>query len=1042
MSVTRKLLQNRHAIWALVIAATVFGVKAYVSLPMQLFPDTAPPLVNVVTAWPGSSALDVADSLSRPLEEEVSTLEGIEDVRSTSQDNLSIVSVEFQYGMDVDLAAVDVQNAISRIRGTLPPGVAEPQVLKFSTNDRPIITLGVSGEDLAAVRKKVEDTIGPAIQRVPGVAAVDVFGGADPAIIVSLDRARLEAQGIPLERVAQALREHDVAAPAGRVRTTSAQALLRVDDRAHDLDDLRGVPIPTADGSRVRLGDLGAVELTALDDDARFAIDGRRSIAIQVFKTTEANTVDTVERVRAAVEGLEQDFPSLRFVEGEESASFTQLSVSSLLDGIWQALFLAAVIVFLFLGRIRRSAVAVVSMPLSYGITFALMEAANVELNMVTLTAIILAVGMVVDASVVVLENVSRRRDLEGLSAEDAAAVGTDEMMLSVLAGAATTLVVLVPLLFLGGFVGPLFGPLALTLIFAFSSSVVVALVLVPVLTLYAGSPQATRLDRIGIAIAAPFTKLMEWTRHGYEALLRGGLRFRWLTMGVALVTLLLSLVGVRKAGMDVLPKMDTGSFFVSLETPSGTSLEATEAIVREVEGVLGKEPSVVRIQSQVGFEAGMRSLGGSGALGPTQGFITVTMTPRTERDDSIWDVEARVRDAIARVPGIRSYTVRELGNTATATTSAPIIVRIAGADAAVLDRLGEEVQRRLADVPSVVEPTRSWRVDQRRTRVRVDALRAGQLGLSHRGVASSMMAGSEGVPAGEYHGEDGTPLPVRVRFAREAAPTERDLLDYPVFTSTVREPVPLRAVADLEPTVGQAVVTRDSLEPTLEVTAFTEGRPLSFITADVEKALEGLDVPHGYTVELTGERDNLKSARTEILGALGVSVVAVYLLLVAQFRSFLHPLIIMLSVPLSLSGVAAGLTLTGKPVSMPVMIALVLLVGTVVNNAIILVDFIRERRASGMSRREALLESVSTRFRPIMMTSLSTIVGMIPLAAEWALGAERFSPLAIAVIGGMTASTLLTLVVIPVAYDLAESARERLSRRRGRAPEPEAAPA
>lgn len=1023
MSLARKTVENPHLVWALALTAAIFGAVSYLRLPMQLFPDTAPPLVNVVTAWPGASAEDVAEDLGRELEEEFASLEGVVRVESSSRDNLSVVTAEFRYDRPVELAAVDVQNAIARIRGRLPADIEEPQVLRFSTSDRPVITLGVRPKHAAAgglvtARRLAEDVIAPRFQRVPGVAAVDVFGGEVRSVLVEVDPRKLEAYRLPLGRVIAALRAHNVARPAGDIRTGDRRTMFRLEARADDVEALGRVPVVAPDGSRLRLRDVARLREGALEDDARFAIDGRRAIALQVFKTTEANTVEVVRAVEAAAAAIEASYPFLEIEVGEESATFTERSIDNLLANVWQALLLAGAVIFLFIGRWGASLVAFVSMPLSYGMTFALMKVTGTELNMVTLTAVILAVGMVVDASVVVLENISRHRDQEGRSAKEAAIAGADEVRLAVLAGAGTTLIVLVPLLFLSGFIGKTFGPLARTLLFAFTSSIAVALVLVPVLALSTGG--RTRLDRVGLAIARPFQWTMDRVRDVYLKLLARSLRLRAVTVVVTLGLFAAGVALLRGQGSEVLPKMDGGSFFVSLETPAGSTLEETERVVRDIEAILKAEPEVVTIQSQVGFEPGMRSFSGTGAQGPTQGFITVTLTPRTERSETIWEIEDRVRRALARVPGIRTVTVRESGNTAKATTSAPIIVRVSGADPLVLDRLGDEVLARVARVPSVVEPVRNWRIDQERVLVDVDPLRAGRLGLSPAEVAAQMQMAATGVPAGWFHGGEGTPIPIRVRYAREAADTPDDLMGVPLIVPDGGAPaVPLRGVATFADDRGRAVVTREDLAPTLEVSAFTHGRPLSEIIADVEESLADLTVPAGYEVVLTGEKRDLAEAKGELGGALAVSVVAVYLLLVAQLRSFVHPFTILLTVPLSLVGVGLALFLAGKPVSMPVMVGLVLLVGTVVNNAIILLDFIRQRRDGGASRRDAVLASVRTRFRPIMMTSLSTIVGMIPLAAEWALGAERFSPLATAVIGGMTAATFLTLIVIPVLYDL-----------------------
>lgn len=1025
MSFTQSTLNNRYAVWALVIAAAVFGTIAYVSIPMQLFPDTAPPLVNVVTAYPGASAEDVNETLSRELEEEFAALEGVFKIRVTSQDNLSLLSVEFHYDRDADLAAVDVQNAIARIRGELPKGIGEPQVLKFSTADRPIISIGVVADDPTRARKMAEDRFAPELQRVAGVAAVDVFGGSKPAVLVEVNHRDAQAYGLPLGRIVESVRKHNSALPAGEIRTETGQMMFRLENRSQSIEELSRIPIVLPDGSRILLGDLANVRSGSLDNDARFAVDGQAAIALQVFKTEDANTVDVVHSVRQTIEQLGERYPGYQFIVGEESATFTEISVNNLLSNVWQALLFASIIIFFFLGRLKASAVTIISMPLSYGLTFALMHAFGVEFNMVTLSAVILAVGMVVDGAVVILENITRKRDLEGLSPERAAVEGTDEVRLAVLAGVATTLVVLFPLLFLAGFIGKTFGPLALTLIFAFASSVLVALVLVPVLTLYTSGK--SRLDDLSATVTRPFGWLMDHLRDGYVHTLGLALRHRLLTVLILVLLFAGSIVGLRGQGMEVLPKMDGGSFFITLETPSGSSLEETGQVLREVEALLKQEPEIIKIQSQAGFEQGMRSFASFGAQGPTQGSITVTLTDRTERDETIWDIEARVREKLARIPNIRVSTVRELGNTAKSTTSAPIIVRLSGEDPLVLDQLGEVVAQRLIGVPNIVEPTRNWRLDQKRMRVTVDALRAGELGVSPEDVAATMAAGSFGVFAGDFYGVEGSPDPIRVRYQRPSAADADSLLDYPLFAPGSPQPIPLRAVTHVEERRGQGVVTREDLKPTLEVSAFTEGRALNFIIADVERALADITIPRGYELELTGEKSDLAEAKTELFGAFGIALVAVYLLLVAQLRSFLHPLTIMTSIPLSLIGVFAALWLAGKPVSMPVMIGMILLVGTVVNNAIILIEFIRQKRLQGLPIREALTASVETRFRPIMMTSLSTIVGMIPLAAEWALGAERFSPLATAVIGGMTAATFLTMVFIPVLYDLFDDAGTRL---------------
>ncbi|HQO91407.1 MAG TPA: efflux RND transporter permease subunit [bacterium] len=1027
MRFTEGLIKNKYVVWALVIAAVIFGIQAYFSIPMQLFPDTAPPLINVITAYPGAGAKDVNETLSQKLEEEFASLDGVIKTKATSQDNLSIISVEFDYERDVDLAAVDIQNSISRIKNTLPAGITDPQVLKFSTSDKPVVTIGIISDDLTKARKMSEDVFAPTLQRIQGVAAVDVFGGNKPALIIELNRRDVEAYRIPFQKVVNAVREFNYSMPAGQIRTETTQTMFRLESRAENIEDIRNIPISLPNGNRLLLGEISSIKKGSLDDDARFSIDGRNAIAIQIFKTYDANTVEVVKKSLEKAKELDSQYSSYSFITGEESATFTEISVSNLLSNVWQALLFASIIIFLFLGRIRSSLVTIVSMPLSFGLTFVLMKLFNVEFNMVTLSAIILAVGMVVDSSIVILENITRRMMEEGESPEKAAINGTSEVGLAVLAGVATTLSVLIPLLFLEGFTSKTFGPLALTLIFAFSSSIAVAFVLVPVLTLYTAGK--SKIDTIGEKVAKPFQFLMDMLRNFYTKVLEKALNHRTVTLFAVLILFVVSIIGLQSLGMETLPKMDGGSFSVSLQTPSGSSLEETAKAIGQIESFLTEMPEVEKIQSQSGFEQGMKSMSSFGVQGPTQGSITVTLSPRNERDRSIWEIQSVVRNKLRKIPGIAASTVREIGNTAKATTSAPIVAVITGNEPVVLDRIGNEVVKKLSQVPNVIEPVRSWDFDHKSVAVKVDDQLAVELGISPATVAQTMNMGSNGISAGEFFGYSGNPDPVLIRYSRTDTSEPDDILGFPLFAPGTLHIIPLRAVAKIEERKGQGVFTRENLISTLEVSAFSEGRALSFVINDVEKSLSDLLLPQGYGITITGEKSDLGESKKELIGAFLIAIIAVYLLLVAQLRSFIQPVTIMISIPLSMIGVFLALFIAGKYISMPVMVGLILLVGIVVNNAIILIEFINQERERGVKRKKALINAVTLRFRPIMMTSFSTVVGMIPLSLELALGSERFSPLATAIIGGMTAATFLTMIVVPVFYDVFDSMSEKLSK-------------
>ncbi|RKX29064.1 MAG: AcrB/AcrD/AcrF family protein, partial [Candidatus Zixiibacteriota bacterium] len=732
-------LKNRYTVYVLAIAAVFFGVVAYFSLPIQLFPETAPPLVNILTAYPGASAEDAADMVSDPIEKECAALEGVYKVSSSSQDGMSVVTVEFRYDVDVDMAALDVQNAISRIRGKLPSGIQEPQVLKFSTSNRPVLTVGIIGDDLVEVRRLVEEDLAPELQRVAGVAMVDVFGGHNPEVSVFVDRSKLDAYKLPIAAVAQAIKEHNVSIPAGKINSNEIQYSFRVDEESKTIQDIAKIPIRLQDGNRLLLGDLAKIRYGSAEDLSKYHVNGESAIAVQILKQDNANTVDVVLRAQAKFAEIAGRYPQLRFVEAEESASFTQQVVSNMLGSVAQALFLAAIVIFLFLGSFRRGLVVAVSMPMSFLLTFAGMKMFGIQIDLVTLTAVILSVGMVVDASVVILENIARRYHADKLTPEEAARVGASEIQFAIIAGNATTLTVLIPLLFLYGFVGKTFGPLAATLIIAFLSSLLVALIMVPILTTFTAG-EGGRFERLSRKISDPWNFLMNRIRGSYLFLLRHALSRRWIVFMSAAVLLVVGVLLLRFQGTELLPKMDGGTSFVTVETTSGTSLSQTEEIIRQVEKIILNEPEVLLISTQLGFEPGMHSFGGGGVQGPTQGYISITLSPRTERDETIWEIQDRIREKLSRIPGIENLVVRESGSTARSTTASSIVVSIQGDDPLVLDRLGDQVLAAITEVPSVVNPYRSWRRDQRTVSLNINKERALELGMIPLSIAQELV--------------------------------------------------------------------------------------------------------------------------------------------------------------------------------------------------------------------------------------------------------------------------------------------------------------
>lgn len=1014
-------LRHRYTVFAALIAIVVLGITARLALPVQLFPDTDPPVVTVITTYPGVAAEDVAKNLSKLLEEEFGGIDGTRRITSTSQTGLSIVKAEFQYTRRVGEAAMDVQNAISRIRPALPAGIGEPQVLQFSSSDKPIVTLAVRSESLAlpAVREIADNELRDRLQLIEGVAAIDVSGANRNRLEVAVHRDRLQAFGIGLAAVETALKSWNLTGSGGRIDRGDQEVIVRFDSPIEGVEDALEL-IVYRDGDRsIYLRDVADISLAPGEARAAFRYNGEAAIAVQILKRDEANTVNVAARVRDVVRELGHEFPQLNIVVADDDSEFTELVIDNMTVTVVTAIFLTIIVVLLFIANLRQAAIIAISIPVAFLMTFSLMWLANIDLNMVTMSAIILSIGLLVDDAIIVLENVHRHLQEEGKTPVKAAIEGTEEIFLADLSGTLTTIAVLVPLGFMGGFVGKLFGPLAWTLTFALLSSFIVSVTLVPLLSAMWLKNNDGKDSRLSLWLR-PFTYLVERLRAFYLTLLGAALNHPWRTLGVAGLVLLVSLRLMSILGSEMLPRFDSGNFQVQLDMAPGMPLEATRDAVAKVEHYLLSQPSVVGVNVQMGYEPGAHYLGSRGAMDVNQAEMTINLTARNQRVTTLWDIMGDTRVQLENIPGVTVGVVKEKGGTARSTTAAPIDVRISGPNLEVLNRLGDEVYQRLEGIPGLTNLYKSWALDTPQFRVNVDRARTASLGLTGAEIMNTVYRAMEGHAVTPFRQSGRRDLDVWVWYAEPERTHVEDLLDT-MLLSRDGSVVPLSDLVNIEFSYGPRLVTREDYRLTQDVLAYHYGRPLSDVVADAREALEAIKMPHGYSLAVAGEQSDFQEARGRMLRALALGILAVYLLLVSQFRSFVHPLTIMMAIPLQFFGVAVALLLAGKYLSMPALLGIILLTGTVVNNSIVLIDYILGARKAGLPLDEAIHHAVSVRYRPIMMTAFSDIAGMLPLALELAVGAERFSPIATVVIGGILAASLMTLVLIPVLFKLVE---------------------
>ncbi|MFO7812833.1 MAG: efflux RND transporter permease subunit [Pelovirga sp.] len=1009
------VLSHRHAVLALLVVVMILGFEARQQLPVQLFPDTDPPMVTVITSYPGMAAEDVAEHLSKLLEEEFAGIDGVLSIRSRSQEGLSVVEVEFHYGNSSTIGAVEIQNAINRIRATLPQTMGEPQIQEFSSTNRPIMTLALtsSTKSLVELREVAENRIRDQLSLVPGVAAVDIIGANRRQLEVQLQRDKLYNHGVSQEQVLGVLKGWNLTAAGGRIDQGGRESVVRFDTPLSDVEDVENLILVRQGEQLLRLKDVAAVQFTPEEPRSAYRHNGVAAIAVQILKPDEANTVEVADRLFAVLDELRADDPQIHFAVAEDQSAFTRIVINSMTGTVAGAILLTVLVVLLFLGDARQALIVAAAIPVTFLISFALMQLGDLELNMVTMSAIILAIGLLVDDSIVVLENIHRYLE-QGLSAKTAAIKGTAEILIPSSGGTITTLAVLVPLTLLGGFIGALFQPLALTLIFALSASLIISLTLVPLMAaawLRPGTGHRTLLQKL----LTPFDTTVNALRNLYMGLLTGSLKRPVWVIATTLLLLVAAIFLLRVGGSEMMPRFDSGSFRVLVDVIPGTRLDQTQTIIADIEQALLREESVTNVSTRIGYEKGARYLGGRGAMDTHQAEISVDLTPRNTRQESQWQIMDRVRTQTLALPGVTLGVFQEQGGTARPTTSAPLIIELSGTDPVVLDRLGDIVVKALGTVSAVRDPYKDWALDRPELRLTIDKERAAELGLSGVEIARKVQRALDGEVVTRYRQRGLRDLDLVVRYHRLDR-LNREGLEHVQLIGSSGVLVSLMELVTMEPARGVRLVSREDLRRTLEVQAWSSGeRPLSHIVRDARQKLVDIPLPPGYSVTLTGEQKDMAEAQSRIGKALLLSILAVYLLLVIQFRSVAHPLVIMAAVPLQFIGVAVALVIAGKYLSMPALLGIVLLIGIVVNNSIILVDFARGRLAEGADIDEALQDAVETRFRPVMMTALSTVAGMLPLALELAVGSERFSPIATVIIGGILASTLLTLVIIPV---------------------------
>jgi HAE1 family hydrophobic/amphiphilic exporter-1 len=1006
------------------LALVIFGIVALLQLDTDEFPDVQPPVVAIAVPYPGASPDTVEREVIDPIEEVISGISGVDQINSSSLDSFGTIIVQFVFEKDIQEATQEIRDEISGIRNELPPEMEEPILTRFDPQDLPIVSMTLSSPALtgAELTRMADPDITRELRSIAGVAEVNVVGGIERELTVELQPRALQASGISVAQVVQALQAQNLAAPVGRLSGSLDERTIRLRGRLDAPAEFGQLVISESEGRVIRLGDVAVVRDGTEEPRSAAFFNGEEAVGIDVVKSDGFSTTAVADDVRAVVAEIQRRLPAgvnLRIVR--DSGVRVADSVRNVQEALVEGAFLTVVVVFLFLNSWRSTVITGLALPVSVLASFVAVWAFGFTLNTMSLLGLSLAIGILIDDAIVVRENIVRHVEM-GKDHYQAAFEGTDEIGLAVAATTFSIVVVFVPIAFMGGIAEQWFAPFALTIACSVLVSLFVSFSLDPMLSAYWPDPHYRTEERWWVSrVLARFNNWFDRQAERYKSVIAWALDHRWSMIALAAASFIaaLALPALGVLGGSFFPVTDASEFNVTLETPPGSNLEYTRL----------KALEVARLARGVVETAYTYTTIGGQDEAVDEATVFVKLHPKAERDRSQQQVEAKLRREFAQLGG------------ATASISSggfgdmkQIQLQLQGPDVAVLQKLADQVAALVRDVPGAVDVGLSTKGQKPELDVQIDRGLAGSIGLTVAQVAQALRPAFAGIDVGDWVDPSGETRDVTVRLTPESRTNVRDLESLPLMVAAPegqQVSVPLGQVARITPSVGPARIDHLDRDRVISVQANTQGRSLSEVMTDITARLQReVPMPAGYSLRLGGETEDQQEVFGRILVSLAVAIMLMYFVLVVQFGSFLDPLSILLSLPLSLIGVMLGLLVTGSTLNLMSMIGVILLMGIVAKNAILLIDFAKWSEESGLDRREALIQAGRVRLRPILMTTFALIAGMVPVALGRGEGADFRAPLGIAVIGGVITSTLLTLLVIPTVYEILADWRDWLGAR------------
>ncbi|WP_099159434.1 efflux RND transporter permease subunit [Virgibacillus ndiopensis] len=1001
----------------IVLAILALGFVSVRSLVIDLFPKIDLPIAVVATTYEDAAPQEVENLISRPIESSVSSVEGIETVQSQSQAGSSMVMMMFKNGTDLDQALLDVREKIDQTKGLLPEGAGDPSVLRFSPDQLPVMWVGLTGKDPATLTQIADEQLVPFFERQGGVASVTVEGGKEREIQLILDQAKLKQYGISPQMLVQALNSTNQSASAGSVDKGNQDLQIRVTGEFESIEAIKQTFVQTEKGAKIHVEDVAEVKDTFKEASTTTLVNGKPSVVLSVMKKTDGNTVEVADNVRAGMDKIQEKLPAgVNLDVIIDTSEFIKLSISSVVQNILLGGVISILVLLLFLKSVRATIVIGISIPIAIISTFTLMYFTGETLNVLTLGGLALGLGMMVDSSIVILENIYSYRQ-RGYNLVESAIKGASELAPAVIASTTTTLVVFLPIVYVEGIASDLFTPLALAVSFSLIASLIVAVTLVPMLSSKLLSKAMEDNGR-----RYWFDSFLNRVNSGYRNVLKWVLKHRKTTVIGTIVAIVASLGLIPFIGAEFIPSSDQGQIEIRVEAPAGSSLEYTNSIVEQVNDKLQTyEENIETNYVSVGG-GGFGSMGGNA----NQATYTMQLIPSSEREKTTTDIVQEMNDDIQMIAGAE-FTVSAMDGGMS--MGDPVQIQLNGPEHQVLRELADRVVAQISEVDGVYNPESSAAKGVPQQTISIDEEKAAMYGLTQQQITNQIQLQFTGQVATKYR-EEGHEMNVTLMYPEDERSTISDLENMTIQSQTGTA-IPLETVATLKEVQGPVTLQRENQQPQMNVTSEAVDRDLAGVVEDIEAILADMNLPEGYSYNIGGQAEDMAESFSDLALALVFSIFLVYAVMAVQFENFLFPLIIMFAMPATVIGVMLGLFVTGLPLSIPAFIGVIMLAGIVVNNSIVLVDYINILRRKGVDRYEAILQAGPSRLRPILMTTLTTILGMVPLALALGEGAETQQPLAVTIIFGLTISSIFTLLLIPVVYTLFDDLTGKIMRRK-----------